>query len=177
MKRKVKEEAIINMVLRDDHGFLSRFSSHETPVISSETASFLENSAERFLPGKRLRLRIYSDAIEDDEKETYAMAIKDYYTDKIFAAKWELLRYTLLALLLLMVGVTILVISLSIKEMLWPTLLDVIACVFIWEAVSIVAFRKQDLRIKKFRYRSFVKMKIEFVPNEKIALIEEKENE
>ncbi len=45
-QRDEQGRIIINMTVKDDSEFLSRFSERSTPVISSEVAEFLENSTQ-----------------------------------------------------------------------------------------------------------------------------------
>ncbi|MDO4507930.1 MAG: hypothetical protein Q4B65_00860 [Candidatus Saccharibacteria bacterium] len=162
-KNFIKEPAVINMVVNDDSGFLSKFSTHKTSVISPEVADFLENSAQRFSPKQRLHLQIEGDCVSENEKESYALAIKEYFSDEMAAIGRELRHYNMVAAILMAIGIVILAASIIFPERLWAAVLDIIAWVFIWEAVDIIAFRKRELRIRKFRCRAFVNMKIEYL--------------
>ncbi len=162
MKKKAIERAVINMVVKDDSDFLSPFSTHDTPVISSEVAGFLENCASSYSPKKRLILRIHGSCVSENEKQIYALAIKDYYADEITATRRELRHFNMVSAVLMTIGILILAVAILRRGELWSEVLDIIAWVFIWEAVNIIAFRKRDLRIKKFRYRAFENMKIEY---------------
>ncbi len=165
--RKTPEDrAVIDMTVKDDTDFLSRFSKHSTPVISSDVADFLENSTQNIPPKTPLHVRIYSDCIDEDEKPVYAKAMKDYYADKVTAAKRELHRNTTLALALALVGIFILAVSLIMDGILWSEVMDIAAWVFLWEAVDIVAFRQRELRLCRYRYTQFTEMVIEYLPPE-----------
>lgn len=174
-ERKYKRDAdgrvIINMTVKDDTDFLSVFSIGDTPVISSEVAEFLESSTHSVLPKEQLALRIHSNCIDDNEKEEYRQAIKEYYTELYIANKRELKRNTMIALLLTLAGVVALVAAFLIEHQtanpIWTEVVDIIAWVFLWEAVDISAFKNRGLRLKRFRYLAFMSMKIEYCPVER----------
>ena len=170
-ERKYKRDAdgrvIINMTVKDDTDFLSVFSIGDTPVISSEVAEFLESSTHSVLPKEQLALRIHSNCIDDNEKEEYRQAIKEYYTERYTANKRELKRNTMIALLLTLAGVVALVAAFLIEHQtanpIWTEVVDIIAWVFLWEAVDISAFKNRGLRLKRFRCLAFMSMKIEYI--------------
>ncbi|MDO4612302.1 MAG: hypothetical protein Q4B29_02500 [Candidatus Saccharibacteria bacterium] len=97
------------------------------------------------------------------EKKIYALAIKEYFSDEMASISRELRHYNIVAAIVSAIGLSILAASLLMEGELWPAVLDIVAWVFIWEAVDIIAFRKHELRIRKFRCRAFVNMKIEFI--------------
>lgn len=171
-ERKYKRDAdgrvIINMTVKDDTDFLSVFSIGDTPVISSEVAEFLESSTHSVLPKEQLTLRIHSNCIDDNEKEEYRQAIKEYYTERYIANKRELKRNAMIALLLTLAGVVALVTAFLIEyqtaNLIWTEIVDIIAWVFLWEAVDISAFKNRGLRLKRFRCLAFMAMKIEYYP-------------
>lgn len=165
-KRDDDGRMIVNMTVKDDTDFLSVFSAGNTPVISSEVAEFLENSTHAVLPKEQLTLKIHSDCIDDNEKEEYRRAIKEYYTERYIANKRELKRNSIIALLLALAGVITLAAAFFIEHQtaspIWTEVVDIIAWVFLWEAVDISAFKNRQLRVKRTRYLSFLSMNIEF---------------
>lgn len=174
-ERKYKRDAdgrvIINMTVKDDTDFLSVFSTGDTPVISSEVAEFLESSTHSILPKEQLTLRIHSDCIDDNEKEEYRQAIKEYYTERYITNKRELRRNAIIVLLLALAGIITLATAFLIEHQtanpFWAEVVDIIAWVFLWEAVDIGAFKNRGLRLKRFRHLAFMSMKIEYCPVER----------
>ncbi len=160
--RNKNGRVLIDMTVNDDTEFLTQFSRHNTPVISSEVADFLENSTQNVLPKDRLHLKIHSNCIDENKKTIYTNAIKDYYTDKVIATKRELRHNNVLAIVLALVGILILALSLIMDGTLWPAVIDIVAWVFLWEAVDIVAFKQRDLRLCRYRYSRFTEMEIEY---------------
>lgn len=164
--RDADGRVIINMTVKDDTDFLSVFSTGDTPVISSEVAEFLENSTQSIRSKEQLTLKIHSDCIDDNEKKEYRRAIKEYYTERYIAGNRELKWNTIIVLLLALAGIIALAIAFLIDHQtanpLWTEVVDIIAWVFLWEAVDISAFKNKELRIKKLRYLSYLSMNIEF---------------
>ncbi|MDD2434305.1 MAG: hypothetical protein WC196_03735 [Bacilli bacterium] len=174
MKRKVLEyerdtegRVIVNMVVKDDSNFLSVFSENKTPVISSEVADFIESCTNTLIPGEQLTLRIHSDCIDDQEKEIYRAAIKEYYSEKNVANERERVRNNTLAVTLFTLGVIVLAIDMILKNRtpvsIWAEVIDIVAWVLLWEAVDITIFRNHETRNNRKHYSANLNMKIEYV--------------
>ena len=155
------------MTVDDDSHFLSVFSAGDTPVISSEVAEFIENVTCSILPKADLTLRIQSNCIDTSEQEIYKKAIKEYYTQQYISVKQGLKRNRLLSSVMAFLGIAFLALAVFLGSLpnnsVWSETVDIIAWVFIWEAVDITALRNQQLRVKKHRFLSFLAMKIEFI--------------
>ena len=166
-QRDEENRIVINMTVKDDSNFLSVFSQSDTPVISTEVADFIENSTNSILPKEQLTLRIHSDCIDDTEKEQYKESIKEYYSEKSIANARELKRNNIISLLLTLAGIFVLIVQLlfeyKLSSLIWAEVIDIVAWVFLWEAVDISAFGNRSLRLKNKRYLSYVSMKIEYV--------------
>lgn len=160
--RDEENRVIISMNVKDDNDFLSVFSKKETPIISETVAEFIEHSALSVPPSEKLRLNIVSNCIDDTEKIDYKRAIKEYYTEKYLANKQEMKRNTFISILLAIVGILILSLSFLTDSIMWAEIIDIIAWVFLWEAVDINMFKNKSLRIKQIRYLSFVEMKVDY---------------
>ena len=165
-QRDKNGRVIINMTVKDDTDFLSVFSESETPVISSSVAEFLENATHTLSPKEKLTLRIKSDCVDKEEKDLYPKAIKEYYSEKYVANEKELTRYKIITLLLAVLGVLTLAVAIYISERfgapLWSEVIDIVAWVFLWEAVDIIAFRSRDQRIMRYRYLALINVKVEY---------------
>lgn len=171
MKNK---NSIINLNVLDDSNFLSLYSLEGKPVISSEIADFLENSAKEFHPKDDLTLNIYSSCIDNNEKAIYSKAIKNYFDLQIKSCNFELKRKTFVGSLFSLVGIIALgfMFILSNKEMkeLWIECIDIFAWVFLWEAVDQLFIERGTLITKRKRFNSFYNMKINFYESNKKAL-------
>lgn len=159
---------ILSMTVRDDSSFLSVYSEGETPVISSEVAEFLEKSTDTLRPDEELSLCIASDCIGEEEKKLYPAAVREYYARRYIANGRELGRNYIIVLLLGLMGVLALTASILYAHLVgnavWAEVIDIVAWVFLWEAVDIGVLRNHSLRMNKLRYLAFLSMKIEYIP-------------
>ena len=169
-RRKGRDEdgrKIIYMTVDDDSHFLSRFSAGDTPVISSEVAEFIEDTTCSVLPKTALTLKIHSACIDKREQEIYKRAIKEHYTEQYISVKRELKKNKLLSSMMALFGIVLLALAVFLGSFpdnsVWSETVNIIAWVFIWEAVHIAAFQNKELRVKKHRFLSFLAMKIEFI--------------
>ncbi|MGN1399547.1 MAG: hypothetical protein ACI4WG_06095 [Erysipelotrichaceae bacterium] len=167
LHRDEENRIIINMNVKDDSDFLSVFSQSDTPVISTEVAEFIENSTNSIPPKEQLTLRIHSSCIDDSEKILYQKGIKQYYSEKRIANGRELKRNNIIVALLMAAGIFVLAFALlleyKIGSLVWGEFIDIVAWVFLWEAVDISAFGNRGLRLKNARYLSYLSMKIEYI--------------
>lgn len=168
-KAPIRDEqgrCIINMCVKNDDDFLSPFSATDTPVISPEVAEFVENSTCLSAPGEQFVLRIKSDCIDDAEKELYQTAIREYYTQKYIANDRELRHRRRLAWAMGAVGVLILALAIfweyRFSSLVWAEFIDIVAWVFIWEAVYAEQFDNRKRRLQKRSYLSYLSMEIQF---------------
>lgn len=157
---------IVDMNVKDDTDFLSVFSANDTPVISNEVAEFLENSTHSIRPNEPLTLRIKSDCIDETEQQIYKDAIKEYYTERYTANERELKIHNRIALWLAILGVLVLGFAIfweyAIESVLWAEVIDIVAWVFLWEAVDIKFFKTRELALQRKRYAALISMKIQY---------------
>ena len=167
LKRDEDGRAIIDMTVADDSDFLSPFSGGRSAVISEDVADFLENATRTILPREDLNLRIESGCIDEEEKERYSSAIKEYYSEKFRANEKEYKFNNFLALSLAILGVIVLSLAIflsnGLSSLVWSEVVDIVAWVFLWEAVDVKCFRMREMSLKRKRYAAFINMKIDFI--------------
>lgn len=165
-KRDKEGRVIIDMTIKNDDDFLSVYSEKQTPVISSSVAEFLETATHSVAPKEQLTLRIKSDCVDKAEREIYPKAIKEYYTEKYVANEKELIRLKVISFVLAVMGILTLAVAIFIAERfgapLWSEVIDIVAWVFLWEAVDVLAFRSRSQRLLRWRNLAFIDMKVEF---------------
>ena len=166
-KRDDENRVIINMTVKDDSDFLSPFSHSDIPVISFDVAEFIENSSELISSKEQLSLHIYSNCIDDDEKKQYVKAIREYYSEKSVVNAKELKRNNIVVFLLTIAGILVLSLAIALQYLtdyqVWSEVIDIVAWVFLWEAVDISAFENRSLRNKYRKYQAFLNMMIIFI--------------
>lgn len=160
--------AIIPMTVRDDSDFLSPFSEGAVPLIGADVAEYLEEKTEDLPRGAELILQIRSNCIDPVEQEAYQLGVREFYLIRYLSVRRELRRNLVLAVTLAAAGMLLLLLALLIDARLgspyWTELTDIVAWVFVWEAVDVLVFGSHELRTQKQRCLSFIDMKIEFYP-------------
>lgn len=166
-ERDTENRVIINMRINNNEDFLSDFSSSNTPVIDTSVAEFIENSCRAILPKEQLSLKIECENIDDNTKEKYVSAIKEYYIERFHENERELKFLNLVFLTLTILGILILSLSIFINyrydSLIWSEVIDIVAWVFIWEAVDIRFFKMRQMNIQRKRYLSYINMKVMFI--------------
>ncbi len=162
---------ILNMVVKDDSNFLSVFSIGNTPIISDDVSSFLENSTQSIPHKQSLTLKVHSDCIDDEEKVLYKRGIKKYYAERAVATEKELKRNIWIAVILAITGLAVLCIARAVEfffdSIIWAEAIDIAAWVFLWECVDILVFKIRSLRLNRHRYYAFCNMRIEYLSLQK----------
>ena len=163
-QRARRESYVINMTVSNDNDFLSVFSEKGTPVISREVAEFIEDSTPDIRKKETLTLRVKSNCIDDNEKKLYSRAVKENYTEKYVSGKRELMRDYIIAGILALVGILVLVLAIFVgyHSTIWSEVIDIIAWVFIWEAVYLAFLETRKLKHNNRKYVAYVSMKIEY---------------
>lgn len=166
-KRDRENRIVVNMTVKDDSDFLSVFSENSAPVISTDVAEFIESITASIPPGEPLTLRIRSGCIDEREKALYREAIAEYYSEKYVVNERERKRNNIIAVILTIAGVLTLVLEIFLEfwrnSPIWTEVIDIVAWVFLWEAVDISVFGNRTLRVKRGHYLSYLSMKVEYV--------------
>lgn len=171
-ERDGEGRVVVNMTVRDDSGFLSVYSQSDIPVIDGTVADFIENRTSAILPREPLTLRIYSDSVDENEIPVYQRAIRSYYKEKYYSSEREYRRNVVAAVMLALAGILALSLMIflekRIESAIWFEVIDIVAWVFLWEAVDLYFLENRMLKYRRLRYLAFVDMKVEGYPLKKI---------
>lgn len=161
-----RETVIIKMSVGDDSAMLSPYCETGKPVISSEVAEFLENSANGYHPKEKLSLEIASDCIDDTEKERYRQAIRNYFSLKYQDVKRGMRRKTVISIWFTIIGVLALALMFVLDGLklnsLWIECIDIFAWVFLWEAVDQFFIERGGLLLRQKRLLNFINMDVKY---------------
>ncbi|MBP5683768.1 MAG: hypothetical protein J6X02_00750 [Bacilli bacterium] len=164
--KKIETVKEINMTVIDDSYFQSLYSLKDKPVISSDVADFLENTAREFKPFDKFKLNIYSDTIYEEDKSVYKKSIHNYYTLRIKELKHQMRQKTILASIFLLIGLAALVVMFIYLKInnneIGYQLIQIFSWVFIWEAVHIFFIERRSLTLAMRRYMSLSDMDVNF---------------
>lgn len=166
MKKLPDKIACLNLNITDDSDFLSPYSPSEKPLVSSDVADFLENSARAFHPRAKINLTITGRCIDESEKSVYGDAIRNYFSLKLAETERDIKRKGLMSLIFAIVGVVALVFMIIyesfVNNAVWTECVDIFAWVFLWEAVDQFFIERSGLLLKRKRFENFVNMSVEF---------------
>lgn len=142
-----ENRAILNMKVSDDSNFLSPY-YYDNPIISEEVNNFLFSNKNILMWKGGLTINILSNVIKKENQEVYISAIKSYYQDYVTHSKNQIKRNYILSGVLFIIGVLVFALLFILDYLfsnnlgMWNEVIDVIAWVFIWEAVDVAFIQK-----------------------------------
>lgn len=165
-ERDENGKAVIKIAVNNDNNFLSDFSHRDEPIISTETAEYIEHSIKHLKPRTDLHFLFSGESIDEMEKPLYVRAIHNYYHSEFIEVAREIRKNSLLSVVMTAIAALIFALALVLQncgtEAVILNMLDVTAWVFMWEAVDIFAFRTSSLKIRRMRYLRIIKSEISF---------------
>lgn len=166
LRRDGEGRAIAELSVRDDSEFLSPYSVGTHEVIDGEVAEFIENVLQPIPYREHLCLRIYSNAIDEQERIRYTQAIQTYYGDRYESSVYEKKKLRLISLIMGLIGVAALaamiLLNVFTEHEILAEVIDIFAWVFVWEAVDIAFLQCTLIGMKQKRYLALVDSVIEF---------------
>lgn len=161
----------IDLHVRDDDGFLSPYSTENNSTISDGVSDFIEHSLKSVPIGERLHFNVYGNTITDDEKAEYTEALHSHYSVCYKDAVQEKKKLKVIAFIMSLIAIITLTVMIYLEvtgraSAVFTEIIDIVAWVFMWEAVDIFFFRCKSLQIKELRYLCLVDSKIDYYPEE-----------
>lgn len=161
------EEGVIRMNVADDGNFISPFSVEGYPVISGETAEFLDHNSKRHWKSAQVKLIISSDEIDETEQNVYANAIKNYYRTEYNETRRDLQKNFIQTIVMTIIAAVVFAIAVTLGATTQTgdvalNMLDVFAWVFMWEAVDIFFFQRPVLKKQLRKNAGFIDAEIIF---------------
>ncbi|MDE5898649.1 MAG: hypothetical protein K2H09_05230 [Treponemataceae bacterium] len=148
-------------------GFLSPFSAPGLPVASSDMADFLNHSLKHIKPENPLHLMISGGAIATEEQETYRAAIANYYHLEFLETRTRIRRNTAVSFIMTLVAAALFTASVLLSSRGFRTvalnMLDVMAWVFMWEAVEQFCMERPLLKLQLLRSLKIMRAKVSFI--------------
>ena len=168
-KNNLKDEQgrkIVNIAIKDDSNFLSSYLIDNEEVISIETEEFLKHCVKHLHHNDKIHFVISSNQIDDNEKKVYPEAIKNYFSSEILEITRQLRHNLILSLIMLFIGACFFALAIIMEHLQMQSVLlnvtDVVAWVFVWEAVDIYALQRTILKINRKRAMNLMNAKISF---------------
>lgn len=79
VERDAQGNALFEIAIKDKSEVLAPFSLDSKDTINVEFANVLDNTAKSFSKKEKLHLNLKCDKLSDKEKESFSLAIKNYY--------------------------------------------------------------------------------------------------
>lgn len=162
----MKNKSIINININDKESVLSPFSNDKV-IISSDLVEFLDYKLSPVVIKNDIQLNISCKNLEEEDKKIYEQAIKNYYEDLYHIKKREVHRKTLISLILLLAGIFVIAITLILEEtgnnIIKARVNDIVAWVFVWEAVDIFFFQRPKVSFDKRKSLKMMNATISYV--------------
>lgn len=157
---------VLEICVADDGEFLSPYSPNGAPLISGETAEFIDHNVKRLNPSEKIEVLIKSDCISENEQPVYQDAIKNYYHAEFLQAASGLKRNTVLTVCMTITAALIFALAVVLDKFgvdsVILNMIDVVAWVFMWEAADIFFFRRSELKLKRLISFNIIRSKITF---------------
>lgn len=157
---------LIPIHISDDSNFLSIFSTDSSPVISSETAEFLEHRLKHLRADTKLHFLFTGSTIDDQERILYDAAIRSYYHAEFIESFQDLRKNSRLTALMVAVAALLFALAVTLDalgaKLVILNMLDVVAWVFMWEAVDIFVFQRSAFKRRRMRALRIIKSVISF---------------
>lgn len=168
LKLDEENRAILNIKISDDSNFLSPF-YYDKPIISDELGDFILKHRTILLWKDGVSIHLISNNISDDKKEIYPDAIRSYFEQLLVSGKRRQKRNYVLSIILFLIGVIIFSLLFILDYLIgdslgmWSEVIDVIAWVFIWEAVDISIIERLENTSNVIIAKNLVNSKIVFI--------------
>lgn len=162
-------DRLIRLHVNDVDYFLSPLSVDGVPCISDDTAFLLNYYLKNMSADsdEKLFFEITGNSLSPGEKELYTKAIKNYYREEFLDIQEQMKQNRKKSLLMTVLG--ILLIALRIAVPLFFSLrldyfepINVVAWVFLWEAVELLIFKRPKLREMQIRNLKILEANIQF---------------
>ena len=157
----------VDLSVTDDSGCLSPYSSADEPLISADFADFIYHSVKHVHPGEKLHFRVRCNAADDTEKRVYPEAIKNYYTSEFIECSRDMKKNTLYSVIMTALAALVFTVMIMLEgfgvESVILSMIDVVAWVFMWEAVDLFVLERSAIRMKRSRLLSLIHAKYTFV--------------
>ncbi|MEG1751639.1 MAG: hypothetical protein RR140_01245 [Clostridia bacterium] len=158
---------IVKLNLRDEDNFLSPFSYGSIPILDSNIEQYLNSCVRPAKCKQNIHLKIYSYTIDESEKKIYEQAIRNTFKQSYVSEKQHMQKSLIASLIMLFVSLSFLSLMFLFDyfklNSIFIELIDIIAWVFMWEAVDIFFFKRHVINWSQQKNIGFYNAKISFL--------------
>ncbi len=158
-------DAIINVKACDSEHIFSQFNFDSNEKLNPELEEYIVDKAKSVPLNKDIKIKIYTEK-EADQQEV-ASALKNNFKKDYWMTKEELKRTLVFSLIMFLVGTAFLISLLFMHKFFYNNyleiVLEIVAWVFIWEAVDSFFLQRSLLKRVKLRYLKLYLADIEVI--------------
>ena len=165
---KLDEEGrcLIEIAIKDRSEVLSPYVINGQETINSEFASALDNAVKSIPPKKDIHLNIEGKGLSDQDKNIFALAIKNYYLNSTLESqrkiKNNMILFIIMSIMSLITLTALFLVNYFEVNWLIIEVFDIIVWVFVWEAVDLLAFQRSMIVFDRQRSYKVYRSKISF---------------
>lgn len=158
--------ALVEIGIKDKSEVLAPFALDGKETINVEFANVLDNVSKSIPPKENMHLKLQCEKLTEKEKEDFSMAIKNHYLNSLIDNQRKLRHNILLFWSMIAISVLFLAILFIANHFGAPWIvtevLDIIAWLFVWEAIDLLAFQRSLYQYEMNRDLVLYKMNISF---------------
>ena len=146
--------SLININIDKEEDILSSFNT-DKPIISSSLAEFINNQLRPMVIKNGIHINFNCSEVVKVEEDKYKEAIRNYYNHDLIDKNREISRNKIISIVMGIVGTIILTLSIvfSFFEnlVIFASIIDIIAWVFLWEAVDLYVLQRPKIEMEELR--------------------------
>ena len=146
--------SFININIDKEEDILSSFNT-DKPIISSSLAEFINNQLRPMVIKNGIHINFNCSEVVKVEEDKYKEAIRNYYNHDLIDKNREISRNKIISIVMGIVGTIILTLSIvfSFFEnlVIFASIIDIIAWVFLWEAVDLYVLQRPKIEMEELR--------------------------
>ena len=146
--------SFININIDKEEDILSSFNT-DKPIISSSLAEFINNQLRPMVIKNGIHINFNCSEVVKSEEDKYKEAIRNYYNHDLIDKNREISRNKIISIVMGIVGTIILTLSIvfSFFEnlVIFASIIDIIAWVFLWEAVDLYVLQRPKIEMEELR--------------------------
>lgn len=175
VKNKLKEDeieedsdgrAIVRINITDADSLLSVYNDDGKEIISSETATFIDNVTKPIQYKKEIHLKISCDEYTKEKEHVYKNAITNYYINEFAHVEMKLKNNLIISSILFFIAVVCFSLLYFMGKWNAPDIIyllfDVLSWVFAWEAFDQFFLQRHFQRVKQYKAMQIIFAKITF---------------
>lgn len=159
--------AKIDIMIDSAEDLYSKYSIDTNPTLNPEVESFINSNIKDSKVKEKFKFNIHTpNELSEAEQLNYARVIKKHYNALVQESMQMIMRYLLISVILLAVGLffgTMLIISKASVNPIVVILFEVLTWVFVWEFIDIIAFIIPVKQFKTKRLKKVANAKFNFV--------------